>query len=169
MAGIIAATWGVAGVVLILASAIYRLTPLALDTFSHSLSWTHWLALTAVVVFMAYTEGYRGFQQGFSPRVAARARYLRDQPSLIIGLLAPLFCMALVCATPRRLAYSWLLVAAIVGFVLLIQLLAQPWRGMVDLGVVVGLTWGSVSILAFTWRAFYTSAFDFPTDIPGAA
>jgi len=165
----IAATWGVAGVVLLLASALYRLTPLAMDTFSYPLSLLHWAALILVVVFMAYSEGYRGFQRGFAPRVAARARYLQEKPTLINGLMAPLFCMALIDATPARLRASWLLVVAIVGFVLLVQLLDQPWRGMVDSGVVVGLSWGSLSILVSTWRAFYSTTFDFPTDVPGAA
>ena len=61
---------------LLLGSAVYRLTPIALDALSSPLEWRHWTVLAAVLFFMAYAEGYRAFQLGFSPRVAARARYL---------------------------------------------------------------------------------------------
>jgi hypothetical protein len=42
----------------------------------------------------------------------------------------------------------------IVVLVLLVRLLPQPWRGIIDTGVVVGLTWGLVSLAVFTIRAF---------------
>jgi hypothetical protein len=35
---------------------------------------------------------------------------------------------------------------AIVGLVLLVGMLPQPWRGIVDAGVVVGLGWGIVAL-----------------------
>jgi len=42
---------------------------------------------------MLYSEGYKGFQKGYSPRVAARGHYLRDHSTLLRAILAPLFCM----------------------------------------------------------------------------
>jgi hypothetical protein len=81
MAGMVRASWGLAGVILLLGSAVYRLTPLAVQAWSYDLHWYHWMFFAFVLLFMAYAEGYRAFQQGFSPRVAARARYLR-----IIGI-----------------------------------------------------------------------------------
>src|SRR5574341_1485783 len=77
MMGMIGALWGVSGVLLLLGSAVYRLGPLAVDAFSYDFLWYHWTCLLCVVFFMAYAEGYVGFQQRFSPRVAARARYHR--------------------------------------------------------------------------------------------
>ncbi len=139
---------------------------MAWDTFSYSLTWGHWAALVLFAVFMLYSEGYRGFQTGFSPRVAARARYLKDHPRLHHVLLAPLFCMGLVHATTRRRIVSMSLVVAIVILVLLVQQLAQPWRGIVDIGVVLGLSWGLVSLVAFTFRAFGPRDLDIPTDVP---
>lgn len=77
MLGSIAAVWGIVGVVALLSSAIYRLAPMALELPFAELSFGHWVALAFSLVFMGFAEGYRGFQQNFSPRAAARARYLR--------------------------------------------------------------------------------------------
>lgn len=151
---------------MLIASAIVRLTPLALDTFSHRLSVLHWTALVSWILFMLYSEGYRGFQQGFSPRVAARALHLRQHPRLLHVVLAPLHCMGLIHATRRRLIGSWTLVTMIVVFIVAVQQLAQPWRGIVDSGVVAGLGWGLASLMYFTYRAFSKSDFSYPADIP---
>ena len=43
----------------------------------------HWAALIFSVVFMSYTEGYKGFHLGFAPRVVIRANYLKDNPHII--------------------------------------------------------------------------------------
>ena len=66
------ALWGVVGVLMLLGSAVYRLSFPARDAFSHDFFWYHWVALALIALFMAYAEGFRAFQQGFSPRVAAR-------------------------------------------------------------------------------------------------
>ena len=168
MTGALSAAWGVGGVLLLIGSAIYRLTPLALGAFSESLGGLHWLILVLWVAFMVYSEGYRGFQRGFSPRVAARARYLKENPRLLYAVLAPFHCMGLVQATRRRLVGSWLLVLMIVALVIAVQRLEQPWRGIVDAGVVAGLGWGFVSLLYFTYRAFTQETFSYPIDVPNA-
>lgn len=100
MAGMIRALWGLAGVTLLLGSAVYRLTPLAVEAWSYDLHWYHWTFLAFVLLFMAYAEGYRAFQQGFSPRVAARARYLRTHRNALHALLAP--CSVWATFTRRR-------------------------------------------------------------------
>ena len=46
----------------------------------------------------------------------------------------------------RIIAYG--LTFAIVVLVLLVRLLEQPWRGIIAAGVVLGLTWGVVSLAA---------------------
>ena len=65
----------------------------------------------------------------------------------VIALLAPAFAMGWFYATRRRLLVSWILTVGIVTLVLIVHGMAQPWRGIVDAGVVVGLTWGMVSIV----------------------
>ena len=98
---------------------------------------------------MAYAEGYKGFHLGFAPRVVRRASYLRDNPQLSHTLLAPLFCMGYFYTTTRRQIVSIGLTVMIICFVLIAGLLPQPWRGIVDAGVVVGLSLGVASILYF--------------------
>jgi len=39
----------------------------------------------------------------------------------------------------------------IIGFVIIVKSLPQPWRGILDAGVVVGLTMGCFSILYFIY------------------
>jgi len=160
------AFWGLAGVALLLGSAIYRLTPLAVNAFTYDWSWYHWSILSLLTLFMAYAEGYRAFQQGFSPRVAARARYLRDHPNLLHSLLAPLFCMAFFHATRRRQLTSIAVTSGIIVLVLLVRLLPQPWRGIVDGSVVIGLAWGLLSLIAFGYQAFTTERFPYAPEVP---
>lgn len=150
--GLLGAIWGLLGVTLLLGSAVGRLLPKAIQALRSPLSPAQWALLVAWVAVMAFLEGYRGFQQGFSPRVAARARHLRDHPSGLRVALAPLFLMGYFGAPPRRRAVAIGVTLAVVGLVVLVRFLAQPWRGIVDAGVVVGLLWGLVSMLLFSAR-----------------
>jgi hypothetical protein len=164
--GTFAALWGVAGVTIIIGSAVYRLTPLAVDAFAYAFLWYHWAALALVVLVMAYSEGYRAFQQGFSPRVAARARYLRRNPRTLHAVLAPLFCMGFFYATKRRKITSISVTLGIIVLVVLVRLLPQPWRGIVDAGVVVGLVWGLAALFVFSVLAFTSGTFDYSPEVP---
>lgn len=166
MQGTIGALWGLAGVILLLASAVCRLGPLAVEAFSYPFEWYHWAALLLVTVFMAYAEGFVGFQQRFSPRVAARARYLLLHPRARFTLLAPFFCMGYFHATRRRQITSVSLTAGIIALVLLVRLVPQPWRGIVDAGVVVGLAWGVISLVYFGVQAFVVSDFSYSPEVP---
>lgn len=164
--GTIGAIWGIVGVSLLIGSAVYRLTPLAVSAFSFAFTWYHWLFLGFIIFFMAYAEGYRGFQQRFSPRVAARARYLKKHPKTLHVLLGPFFCMGYFHATRRRKTTSISLTLGIIVLVLLIRLLPQPWRGIIDAGVVLGLIWGLVSLLVFTIFAFISEEFTYSPEVP---
>jgi hypothetical protein len=148
------ALWGVVGVLMLLGSAVYRLSFPALDAFSHDFFWYHWVALALIVVFMAYAEGFRAFQQGFSPRVAARARYLRENPRAVHVIFAPFFCMGFFYATRRRQVTSLSVTAGIILLVITVRLLPQPWRGIIDAGVIIGLAWGIISLFIFSFKAF---------------
>jgi len=143
--------WGVGGVVLLLVDALYRLTLIGLDAFSRGLTGLHWTFLVGWVVLMVVVEGHRGFHRSFSPRVVARALHLLDNPRRLDVALAPFFCMGLYRTTRRRLIAGWGMTAGIVSLILIVRTLAQPWRGLVDLGVVAALSYGLVS--TFFWLA----------------
>ena len=96
---------------------------------------------------MAFTEGYRGFQRSFSPKVVLRARDLAATPRPLPVLLAPLYCMHYFDSTRRQLMTTYALTVMIVSLIVVFHQLNQPWRGILDAGVVVGLSWGLVSIL----------------------
>ncbi|HJP44443.1 MAG: hypothetical protein V1245_01015 [Arenicellales bacterium] len=147
-AALLGAAWGFLGMAALLWFAIWRLTVLACEGYQIGYEGRHWVLLIINTLFMAYSEGYRGFQQAFSPRFAARLRYLLRHPKPTHLLLAPLFCAGFFFTTRRRKLSAYLLTLAIVSLVLLVQQLDQPWRGAIDVGVVLGLTWGVVSLAA---------------------
>ena len=141
--------WGIGGVLLLLLFALYRLAPMAFELRTIELSLLHWGALVFSVVYMAYAEGYKGFHKGFAPRVIVRARYLKANPNPLHMALAPLFCMGYIHATRRRQMLSIGLTLMIICFIFIARTLAQPWRGILDAGVVVGLGIGILSICYF--------------------
>jgi hypothetical protein len=146
--------WGVGGVALLLAQAIFRLTPIALEPFRlGGLDGWEIATYAAWVLMSLYSEGYRGFQKSFVPRVVARAFFLARAPRPVFILVAPLFCMSLLHARPRRLVISWLIVVLITAAIALVRTLPYPWRGIIDGGVVVGLGYGLASLLLTFGRA----------------
>lgn len=153
--GLLAAGWGVLAISAMLLQALLRLIPLAWEPLRDGqLTVLQGALYAAWVIFTAYSEGYRGFQKSFSPSCAARAVELSRRPTLLRALLAPAYLMSLFAAPRRRMISSWLLVIGITLLVILVRALPQPWRGIVDGGVVVGLGWGLLSLLACTATAF---------------
>jgi hypothetical protein len=71
-------------------------------------------------------------------------------------------------ATRRRLITSFALTAGIVALVLAVRVLPQPWRGIVDTGVVVGLAWGLLSLIAFSAQALGAAKFAPSPEVPDA-
>lgn len=149
----IAIGWGIGGVAMLLTQALVRLTPRALEAIDSGLSWPQWLALGGWVGFMAHAEGLRGFHRRFSPRVVARALVLAQQGTPLQLLLAPAYCMSLLHASRRGRVVAWSVVAGIAALVAIVSRMAQPWRGIVDAGVVAGLGIGLGSLLLHTVRA----------------
>ena len=143
--------WGVGGVLLLLLFAIYRLAPMAYALQDEIMSFFHWPLLLLSVTYMAYAEGFKGFHLGFAPRVVKRALYLRQNPKVSHVVFATLFCMGYIHATKRRKISSLGLTGLIVCFVIAVRLLPQPWRGILDAGVVTGLTIGCFSIMYFVF------------------
>ena len=167
--GVLGAAWGIVGVLAILLFAIYRLSAHVLVAFEAGLSTGQWLIAAALTVFMAYTEGYRGFQLKFSPRTAARILYIRDRPDGLRTLLAPLVAMGFLHATRRRIIATYALTLGIVALVVLVRQADQPWRGIINVGVVVGLAWGVISLAVSIVRAFTRADFGVSPETPRAA
>ena len=131
---------------LLLLFAVIRLSPMALELSKLELEQFHWVMLGVSILYMAYAEGYKGFHLAFAPRVVARASYLSANPRPLHIVLAPIFCMGYIHASKRRKLLSFGLTSMIIFFVLIVRLLPQPWRGIVDAGVVTGLILGIASI-----------------------
>jgi hypothetical protein len=168
MKGLLGASWAVVGLSLILLDAINRLSGIALHAFDGGLTVLQWGTLVIVVVLMAYAEGYRGFQKSFSPRCAARAYHLYQHPHLLSVILAPLFIMGFFRAERAPLLFAWVGTGLIILLIVLLQLTPQPWRGLVDCGVVVGLSWGLVSFLLAVRRVFASGEYAVSPAVPEA-
>lgn len=160
--------WGVGGILLLLTFAIVRLTGVALELENFELSIWHWLGMAAWFAYMVWAEGYKGFHRAFAPRVVVRASYLAANPRPLHVLLAPLFCMGYIHATPRRRLMSIALSCMIVSFVLAVRMLPQPWRGIIDVGVVAGLAVGVGSIIYYLLQLKQAGAASLPVaaDVP---
>jgi len=165
----IAYVWGIGGTIYVLIHAILGLYPRAVVAWGMEWSTLQWCFAVIWLIFMAYTEGYRGFQRRFSPRVIARAFYLARNPRLSHLLFAPFFCMGYFFGTRRRLIVSWSLTFGIVLVVQIVRLLEQPWRGILDMGVVLGLAWGTASLLYFSLRLFLDGGTSVDPQIPSGS
>jgi len=143
MLGRIGFMWGSLGVVGLLMASAVRLSNIALEFFLYPVNISHWLALIMWVAFMAYTEGYKGFQQAFSPRVAARLVWLKHNPKAWLVALAPLYAMGFIYASKKRIIISYSILIMVLIFITIAVNLPQPWRPIMDAGVVVGLLWGA--------------------------
>ncbi len=147
-------SWAVIGVSALLLRAIISLSAHAINAIKGGLTPWQWGILLAFAVFMLVAEGYRGFQKKFSPRTAARVKYLGDHPSPLRVLLAPLFAMGFFHANRKTQLTAYILTSGIICMVLIVTFLCpDPWRGIIDFGVVLGLLWGLVSFWIFTIKA----------------
>lgn len=154
------------GVSLLLCWAITRLTPHAIELLSLPLEWYHWFALIVNILFMAYSEGYKGFQQGAAPRLAARVRYLYANPTVLHVVLGPLFCASYFHTTKSRKIARYVLTTMIIVLIIIVSQFTQPWRGIIDAGVVVGLIWGLISMLIYTVKAMVSDEFEYSPELP---
>jgi hypothetical protein len=166
--GWLALIWGFGGVLALLGRGLGRLIPVAAEALTSNLTAGHWAFLAVWLLFMGYTEGYRGFHQRFAPRVASRALWLAHHPRPLHLLLAPFFCTGLFHANRRRLITSWSLVIGIPLLVIVVRALPSPWRGLVDAGVVLGLGWGWASTLIYSVLGAIRGL-DYDPQLPAAA
>lgn len=150
----IAIIWGLGGIFLLIGSAVVRLTPYAIEALRMDLTLLQWVVAIVWTGFMLVAEGYRGFQKQFSPRVVARAKYLSENPNPLHLLLAPFFCMAFFHATKKRKIVTWCLTLGIIGLIIIVRQLPQPWRGIIDIGVVLGLVYGLLWVAIYAVQCF---------------
>jgi hypothetical protein len=155
------AAWGVLGVLVLFGNAVWRLTPLALEPIADG-SLTAWQGVlyAAWVVFNAWAEGYRAFQRAFGPRVVRRAFELAADPRPLRVALAPAYCLSLFAAPRRRVAIAWATIGGVASLVVAVRLVPQPWRGIIDGGVVVALAWGFVVMVVEFARAVVLTCAD---------
>jgi hypothetical protein len=95
-----------------------------------------------------------------------RAIYLGQNPRPLWVILALPFCMSLFHSTRRQMTVSWVFVVAIVLLIWWVRSLPQPWRGIVDGGVVLGLMWGLGVIWWLFLRYLLGAKMPPPGDIP---
>jgi len=160
--------WGVGGILLLLLFAVVRLGRIALELQFYTLEVWQLAFGVAWLGYMVWAEGYKGFHLAFAPRVVVRANYLAQHPRPLHVLLAPIFCMGYIHATTKRRLMSIGLTSMIVCFVLLVRLLPQPWRGLIDAGVVGGLVFGMASIVFYLTQLWQGGAarLPVPADVP---
>lgn len=151
--GTIVALWGIGGVLLLFGQAILRLGARALEAYAMPLGPLEVGVSLGWAALNAYAEGYRAFQLRFSPRVVARALQLARNPRPLFVVFAPLYCMAFFHATRRARVVAWATTLMVVCFIALLRHVPQPWRGIVDGGVVIALAWGALAIIGFFLRA----------------
>lgn len=140
--------WAVGGVLLLLGQAIFRLSAVAWEALVHfELTGLEQMIAISWTLTSCYMEGYRGFQLRFVPRVLARAHHLSEHPDSISSVFAPLYAMAFFRATRRAKIVAWGVSLLVIAAILVVRSLPQPWRGIIDVGVVAGLSWGAVCLL----------------------
>lgn len=157
--------WACGGVTLLFMQAIMRLWPRALEALD-GLTTFQALAYVVIVLFLAYTEGYKAFHVQFMPRLVARALHLAEHPTVLRAVLAPFFVMALFDATKKRLIISWVVSIGVVLLIIGVQKMPMPWRGMVDAGVVLSLGWGIVRMVQLLVQARLGTRPHFEPDLP---
>jgi len=157
LANLAASFWAAGGFVAILAKSIKRILPLAVEPFTSTapaLSTFQMGSYIAMCLGFAYAEGYKGFQLKFSPLVVARAQTLKPFQGTPIHhvLFGPFYAMGLFHASKKRKIVSWSITTGVALIVAMVKKLPYPWRNIVDAGVIVGLSWGAISILGIWMR-----------------
>jgi hypothetical protein len=152
IARILGAAWGIIGIILLLGSAIVRITPHALEAFRIGFTPLQWIVLALWCTCMLVSEGYHGFQQRFAPRVSTRMWHLTNHGRPIDIILAPLYCIGYYGADCRRIIVSWTLTLGITALIIAVRTLPQPWQGVIDTGVVLGLFYGLAWVCIYVYR-----------------
>jgi hypothetical protein len=150
---VLLASWSFMQVLLILGNALRRLIPIVAELDPRTsvakglipLTREQWGMLVVWVLYMMYAEGYKGFYQKLSPLIVKRALLLNDHASVVNVLFGGLFASGMIHANQKRLIVSWGVSLGVLLLVVGVKRLPYPFRGIVDAGVVAGLTFGALS------------------------
>ena len=153
--GTFGAAWGIIGLSIIIGRGLFSVWPYVEELELATFTAAHWVGFAVSMAFMGYAEGYKGFQLKFSPRVAARALYLKANATPLRVLFAPLFCMGFFHATRKRKNVAYAITTMVIVLIITVRSLPQPWRGIIDAGVLFGLGWGLLSVWIFCAKAFF--------------
>jgi len=66
----------------------------------------------------------------------------------------------------KKISPAWILTIMIIVLIIAVSFLAQPWRGIVDVGVVLGLSWGLISFWIFCVKALTKVEFSHSPEMP---
>lgn len=148
------AVWGMGGTIAFIAYGIHKLWGFAWDLDFAALTAFEIYVLVLWVAYMLYTEGYKAFGKQFSPRVAARTQYLAREGTARQLILAPLFVFGYFHSSRRRMIATYSLTIGIVLLAIGIRYLPHPWRPILDIGALLGLSYGMITVFYFTWRSW---------------
>lgn len=158
------AWWSYIFLMLLLVPACHGLISIAVKLLSDVLTVPQYIYLGLSVVGLLLFEGYLGFHRSWSPATARRALILPyGHPNCLLVLCAPLFAAGFFYAPPKRLAVAYLLPPFVIGLIFLVRLLESPAHEIVDAGVAVGLTTGTLSFSYHFLRALWTNVL--PEDV----
>ena len=144
--------YSIGGVIAIFSSAIYRLYPHVQESISYEFSILNWIVLVLYLIVMIVGKGYFALHRGFVPRVINRSELLVENGNLLDRLFAPLYCMGFFKAPKKRLIISYSMLLLIITFIASASKISQPWRGIIDLGVVIGLSLGILSLVILGFK-----------------
>lgn len=172
-ASVLVVGWAYGLMLLVLVGACHGVVSIGLKVRNFDLNAGQVVLTIFMVVFFAYVEGM-SFHRSWSPYVVRRALLLpqglsfRSQPvqSLVSLLLGPLFVAGLFFASKKRLAVAYLLYPSIVGFIIGVVNLPDPYHQITDVGVSVGLTIGTASLAYHFERALQTQRLPRDLDVP---
>lgn len=148
------AVWGMGGTIFFLIYACYRLWGYAWELQYNDLTIFQLYILILWTAYMLYTEGVKAFGRQFSPRVAARSQYLARQGNRLQIILAPLFVFGYFHTTRMRLIVTYSLTVFIIVLIVGIRFLPHPWRAIIDMGALLGIMYGTATVLWFAGRAW---------------
>lgn len=151
MTGRAFAVWGLLGFALIVLRGLWRLVPVALEAPFDAFTAVHWVATLASLIAFGFGEGVLAIQRGFLPRFRSRMDVLVVSPSVLYGLLAPLYGMGLIAPDWRTLIRAWGMLLVIVLMIIGMRYVPSPWREIVIMGVVVALSWAVLVTLREAW------------------
>jgi hypothetical protein len=73
--------------------------------------------------------------------------------------------MGLFGASKKRMIVGWCVTAGVFSLTLFVKRLPYPYRAIVDAGVVVGLSYGTLSILLLAVKAFFGGKVEAPEEV----